>query len=185
VTLPSPLVLATGNPEKIAEWEELLADLGVAIERGDVPEVVEDGGTCLANALLKAMATSVATGRPALGDDVGLEVDAWNGAPGAELKPWALSVGGWTAARRLAGATGGGATFRCALALVVPGRAPVVTEGTVRGSLAPPTRDERGLEPCFVPDGAHTSLAELPSELRRRFHHRHRALQDLLRLHSS
>jgi XTP/dITP diphosphohydrolase len=184
VRLPSPLVLATGNPEKIAEWEELLAELGVEISPAEVPEVVEDGGSCLANALLKAEATRAATGRPALADDVGIEIDAWDGAPGAELKPWALSVGGWTAARRLAGATGGAATFRCALALVVPGRAPVAAEGTVRGMLAPPTRDERGLEPCFVPDGAAASLTELPAELRRRFHHRHRALRELLRLQS-
>jgi XTP/dITP diphosphohydrolase len=183
VTLPSPLVLATGNPEKVAEWGALLAELGIVVEQAALPEVEEDGGTCLANAVLKAEAARNATDRPVLADDVGLEIDLLDGGPGAELKPWALSVGGWTAARLLAGRTGGGARFRCALALAVPGRETVVAEGTVRGHLVPPTRDEHGLEPCFVPDGATTTLAELAWPERRSLHHRHRALRELLGLH--
>ena len=90
--LPSPLVLATGNAEKVAEWKELLAPLGIAVVTPELPEVREDGGSRAANALLKARSAVATTQLPALADDVGLEVDALGGRPGADLKPWAMSA---------------------------------------------------------------------------------------------
>ena len=45
----------------------------------EVPDVVEDGDTCEANAIKKARAVSQATGLLAVADDTGLEVDALGG----------------------------------------------------------------------------------------------------------
>jgi XTP/dITP diphosphohydrolase len=178
-------VLATGNPDKVAEWKELLAPLGIAVVTPELPEAREDGGSCAANALLKARSAVAATQLPALADDVGLEVDALGGRPGAELKPWAMSAGGWTEARRVMAATAGGsrATYRCALALafVAPRRDPIVTEGTLRGVIGPPAGDGRGLEPCFYPEGFTRSLAQLGADDRARIHHRAKAWELLLR----
>ena len=51
---PSTLVLATGNPGKVAELRALLADLSVvlvpAADLDAPPEVVEDAGTLAGNA---------------------------------------------------------------------------------------------------------------------------------------
>ena len=182
--IPSPLVLATGNVDKIAEWREVLVPLGIAVLTPPLPEVEENGGSCAANALLKARSACAAAHLPALADDVGLEVDALAGRPGADLKPWAMSVGGWTEARRImaAEASGSGATYRCALALVFvsPSRAPVVTEGTLRGVIGPPAGDGRGLEPCFYPAGFTRSLAQLTARDRARIHHRAQAWRAML-----
>ena len=64
----------------------LLADLPIQIRTMDefpeVPDVVEDGDTCEANAIKKARAVSQATGLLAVADDTGLEVDALGGRPG-------------------------------------------------------------------------------------------------------
>lgn len=182
--IPSPLVLATGNPDKVAEWREVLVPLGIAVLTPELPEVEENGGTCAANALLKAQSACAASHLPALADDVGLEVDVLGGRPGADLKPWAMSVGGWNDARRVvaAEAGGSGATYRCALALVfvAPHRDPIVTEGTLRGVIGPPAGDGRGLEPCFYPDGFTRSLAQLSARDRARVHHRSQAWRALL-----
>ena len=42
----------------------------------EVPDVIEDGDTCEANAIKKATSVSQATGLLAVADDTGLEVDA-------------------------------------------------------------------------------------------------------------
>lgn len=80
------LVLATRNPHKQEELKNLLGDLGVKILTiGDfpgAPDIEEDGRTCQDNAMKKARGVAQFTGRWALADDTGLEVDALNGRPG-------------------------------------------------------------------------------------------------------
>ncbi|MFQ5512320.1 MAG: non-canonical purine NTP pyrophosphatase [Candidatus Krumholzibacteriia bacterium] len=80
------IVLATRNPDKVREISAIMAPLDLVIvpleHFGPVPEVVEDGDTLEANALKKARVVRDATGRCALADDTGLEVDALGGAPG-------------------------------------------------------------------------------------------------------
>jgi XTP/dITP diphosphohydrolase len=90
ITSDIQFIIATGNPGKRREFEELLADLvggdWQIYDRGTWPgeldEVVEDRGTFRGNAIEKALQTSRATGVTALADDSGLLVDALDGAPG-------------------------------------------------------------------------------------------------------
>ena len=83
------VVVATGNPHKVAEIEAILSkslpDVRfVALgELGDYPDPVEDGANFFENALIKARAAVAETGLPmAIADDSGLCVDALDGAPG-------------------------------------------------------------------------------------------------------
>ncbi|MEO8326026.1 MAG: XTP/dITP diphosphatase [Nitrospirota bacterium] len=80
------LVLATGNRHKVEEIQSILNDVGIPMltlhEFPDFPAVEEDGVTCQANAVKKAVATAKFTGQWALADDTGLEVDALQGRPG-------------------------------------------------------------------------------------------------------
>ena len=76
------LVVATGNAGKLREITEVLGALGIAVVPF-VPEgLAETGGSFVENALIKARDAALHTGRPALADDSGLEVDALQGAPG-------------------------------------------------------------------------------------------------------
>ena len=88
----SPLVLnltiASGNPRKVAEIEEMLGPLPLNVLKQPAElEVEETGTTYLENALLKASAAAQLTGNWALADDSGLEVDALDGAPGLYTAP--------------------------------------------------------------------------------------------------
>jgi XTP/dITP diphosphohydrolase len=131
---PDRVVLATANRGKVAELRDLLAEVGSAAVLRDLPEPVEDAPDYAGNASIKARAAAAATGLPALGDDVGLEVEALDGEPGLRTRRWAEGLGGWGAAqealRRVAGSR---ATFCCALALCLPDGTSVAALGVVRG----------------------------------------------------
>jgi len=86
------IVLATNNARKRVELQRILAGLDVElVPMGELglSSPVEDGDTFEANALLKALAASRATGLPAIADDSGLEVDALDGEPGVFSARWA------------------------------------------------------------------------------------------------
>ncbi|WP_445494914.1 XTP/dITP diphosphatase [Photorhabdus sp. SF281] len=79
------VVLATGNPGKVRELAQLLADFGLDIiaqtELG-VNSAEETGLTFIENAILKARHAAQITSLPAIADDSGLSVDILGGAPG-------------------------------------------------------------------------------------------------------
>ncbi|KTR47367.1 nucleoside-triphosphate diphosphatase [Pantoea ananatis] len=79
------VVLATGNPGKVRELADLLADFGldvVAQTELGVESAEETGLTFIENAILKARHAAQVTGLPAIADDSGLAVNALGGAPG-------------------------------------------------------------------------------------------------------
>ena len=80
------LVLASKNPKKLKEMNEILSTFGIEVcLQSDVGldlDVEETGTTFEENSLLKAKAIMEASGLPAIADDSGLCVDALGGAPG-------------------------------------------------------------------------------------------------------
>ncbi len=79
------VVLATGNPGKVRELAEPLAEYGLDIVAQTdlgVDSVEETGLTFIENALIKARHAARVTGLPAIADDSGLAVEALGGAPG-------------------------------------------------------------------------------------------------------
>jgi len=80
------LLLATQNAHKVEELMLLLEpyDFEVVslLDYPEIGEIIEDGDTLQANALIKARAGYAHTKLPTIADDTGLAVDALNGAPG-------------------------------------------------------------------------------------------------------
>ena len=80
------VVLASQNPNKIAEMRVILSKFGIEVlsqkEAGVDLNPEETGTTFEENAKIKAEAVMNATGLPAIADDSGLAVDALDGAPG-------------------------------------------------------------------------------------------------------
>src|SRR5262249_3326146 len=86
------LVVASHNPGKVRELDDLLRPLGLdVVAAGDLglPEAVETESTFAGNAGVKAVAAAGAAKLPALSDDSGLEVAALGGAPGIYSARWA------------------------------------------------------------------------------------------------
>lgn len=182
------LVLASKNPDKIAEIEEVLAGTGLTgeIVAGlDWPDVEETGATLEDNARLKARAVVAATGLPALADDTGLEVAAIDGAPGVRTARFAgpaaryednvaklLEVMKRVDDRR--------ARFRTVVALAFADGVEVVAEGSLEGEITHRPRGEGGFgyDPIFEVDGK--TLAEMTSADKNALSHRARAIRALV-----
>lgn len=188
---PVTVVAATANEHKLAEMRAIFGDAVELVARpDDVPEVVEDAASFVGNARLKAVAIAEATGRAALADDSGLEVDALDGAPGVES---AYYGGGdhddaANRARLLAELDAVAdpertARFRTVMVLYRPDGSEIVVEGTCEGVII---RSERGTggfgyDPLFVPaDGDPRTFAERSPAEKNAISHRSRACQALL-----
>lgn len=90
------IVLASNNAGKLAELMPLFAPLGVElIAQGalGVPEAPEPYKTFLENALTKARNAAKHTGLPAIADDAGLCIDAFNGLPGVDTAYYCMQFG--------------------------------------------------------------------------------------------
>ncbi len=190
------IVVATGNPGKLAELDRILDGLDVELvpmSQLGLPEPVEDGDTFEANALIKARAASQATGLAALADDSGLEVDALGGAPGVRSARYAADEhrpdggagdpeardGDVANNRRLlrelqtVAERDRTARFVCAAALVAPDGREWTERGTMEGRIVDEPRGAAGFgyDPHFVADGETRTNAELsPDEKDARSH---------------
>jgi len=187
--LINELVLATRNPHKGAELVALLSDLGIRIrtlaEFPDAPEVAEDGQTCEANAVKKAQAIMQHTGRTAVADDTGLEVDALGGRPGVHAAryagPNATYEDNWRKLlRELEGVPRERrrACFITVAAIARPSAKVEVVDGVLEGLIAeePAGIQGFGYDPVFFVPEAGKTLAELTADEKNRISHRARAL---------
>ena len=175
--LAGRLVIATHNPGKLSEIEELLRPFGVAAIGAaalglDEPE--ETGSTFRDNAVLKARAAARGSGLAALADDSGLCVEALDGAPGVYSARWAGETRDFGAAmarveRELearAAPPPWRAAFVCVLALGWPDGAVEAFEGRVDGTLVFPPRGTAGFgyDPIFLADGHDRTFGEMGAE---------------------
>ena len=181
------LVVASKNPDKIAEIEHVLLPLGLAdqiVADLDWPDVEETGDTLAENALLKARAVTAATGLPAVADDTGLEVDGLDGRPGVRTARFAGPDASYAANVRLLlsemeAVADRSATFRTVVALVWPDGAEIVANGFVQGVITHEPRGDGGFgyDPVFEVDGR--TLAEMSMDEKSALSHRARALRAL------
>ena len=90
------LVLASNNAGKLAELQAMFAPLGMALlpqSSLGIGEAEEPFRTFVENALAKARHASRASGLPALADDAGLCVQAFDGLPGVDTAYYATRFG--------------------------------------------------------------------------------------------
>ncbi|GAA6527245.1 RdgB/HAM1 family non-canonical purine NTP pyrophosphatase [Intrasporangium sp. DVR] len=198
------LVLATRNHHKVEEMREILSDVCTQLdleivgldEFPDAPDVVEDGVTFAANAVLKAQSAADATGLPALADDSGLTVDVLGGAPGIFSARWSGATGPGVDRANLELLLSQlsdvrdehrGAAFVCAAALVLPDGRTAVEVGRFPGKVGREPRGTSGFgyDPIFVPDGQHDAtqqrtLAEYSPEEKNVVSHRYLAFRALV-----
>lgn len=187
------IVVATGNPGKLAEIRHVLADMAVdLVAQGElgIPEADETGTTFVENAILKARQASALSGLPAMADDSGLIVDALDGAPGLISAHYAGVHG--DALRNIARVLDemrdvpeSRRTARFYSVVVLLRHAadpqPLIAEGMIEGRIldAPRGSNGFGYQPIFLLPELDCSSAELPSEHWHRISHRAQALAAL------
>lgn len=182
------LIVATGNPGKLAEMQAYLRDLPLELKlKPPEIEIEETGQTFRENAILKAVTVAKATGKSAIADDSGLRVDALNGAPGI----YSARYGNTDRERiaRLLTELGDNpnraAEFVCAVAIAAPdGSILVETEGKCQGEILYSARGDGGFgyDPIFYVVAEKQTFAEMRSDLKRKISHRGQAFAKLMPL---
>ncbi len=184
------LLLATNNKGKIREYQSLLRGIPFGIitpdELGITGGVEEAGGSFEENAALKAVAIARQSGRLALADDSGLEVDALGGKPGP-LSARFAGEGATDADRisflltKLKGvpAEDRSARFRCVIAIAAPDGKVELFSGECRGVIIDKPRGAHGFgyDPIFFIPKLGKTMAELTLEEKNRVSHRARAAE--------
>lgn len=90
------MVLASNNAGKLAELQALFGSLNVQLVRQaelNISEAAEPYKTFVENALTKARHASQQSGLPAVADDAGLCIDAFEGLPGVDTAYYCTQFG--------------------------------------------------------------------------------------------
>ena len=188
------IVLASSNPGKVREINQLLAELDLQVRpqsEFNVVDAEETGLTFVENAILKARNATQHTGLPAIADDSGIEVDALKGAPGiysarfagagandqANLDKLLAELEGVPESQR-------SARFQCLMVYMrhAEDPTPLICQGTWEGRILSAPRGDNGFgyDPVFYVPTHDCSSAELPAEVKNALSHRGQALRQLV-----
>jgi len=191
------IVLASNNPGKLAELQAMFVPLGFElVTQGSlgIPEAAEPFHTFIENALAKARHAAEHSGLPAVADDAGLCVDAFDGLPGVQTAYYATQFGypksddnNVTALlEQMAGVDNRRAAMVSTLVAVRNAQdpEPLVAVGRVVGEIARERLGSNGFgfDPVmFIPEFGQT-FAQLPTEVKNANSHRGRAAAAMVAL---
>ena len=188
------IVLASSNPGKVREINQLLSTLELHVQPQSefgVVDAEETGLTFVENAILKARNAAQHTGLPAIADDSGIEVDALNGAPGIysarfagnnasdrqNLEKLLAELDGLPEAQR-------SARFQCLMVFMEHAHdpTPVICQGTWEGRILFAACGDNGFgyDPVFYVATHDCSSAELAADVKNALSHRGQALRQLV-----
>jgi XTP/dITP diphosphohydrolase len=187
------LILATNNPHKVLEINEILrgSNLGnieVSTMKnavGHTTDLPETHETIVENAIEKAEFLYKMYGKSCFSEDTGLEIDALDGKPGVHTAHYsgsrdpqeniALVLKNMSRSRKRT------ARFRTIICLILDGEQHLfegICEGTIRKK--PSGTEGFGYDPIFQPEGYDTTFAEMDNATKGRISHRGKATVKLL-----
>lgn len=188
------LIFATGNKGKLKEVKKIFEKTEYEIlslyDLGDVPEIIEDGDTYEANALIKAKAIYKIHKMPVIADDSGLSVEQLNGEPGVYSARYAgenctYDDNNQKLVKELSKFEEPHiAKFVCS-AVFYDGELIETASGELHGEIVSEFKGIHGFgyDPIFIPKNSDKTLAEFSSEEKNKISHRAVAfnkLKDLL-----
>jgi XTP/dITP diphosphohydrolase len=187
------MVLASGNPGKLREYQVLAAGHALELELlpgfSHIPEFPEDALTFAENAAGKALYYSKYCDELVFADDSGLVVPSLGFAPGVQSARYA-GVGAPNDAKisKLLGALQGkhgperAAYFVCVIAVALCGNCVAVVSGKVVGEIlqSPQGTGGFGYDPIFYFPPSAKAFAELSPEEKNQHSHRGKAFRRLM-----
>ncbi len=188
------IVLASSNPGKVREINQVLAGLNVIVRpqaEFNVIDAEETGLTFVENAILKARNAAQHTGLPAIADDSGLEVDALAGAPGIYSARYAgEGASDWKNLEKLLDALADvpeenrSARFQCLMVYMrhADDPTPLICQGSWEGRILTAARGSNGFgyDPVFYVPTHNCASAELAAKTKNSLSHRGQALRQLV-----
>jgi XTP/dITP diphosphohydrolase len=181
------LVLATGNKGKLREFQQMCEEDVTAFSEllGDM-EIVEDGDSFAANALIKARTIydKLGEGYLVISDDSGISLPILDGAPGIYSARYAGEGASdkdnlykLIDSVKAKGLKETPAYYTAAIA-IVSRYGEYVVHGWMHGKVIDEVRGEKGFgyDPMFIPSGFDKTLGELDDDIKSQISHRGKAL---------
>lgn len=178
------LLVATHNLHKKEEIQQILGDEFVVKSLADYnlhDEIVEDGDSFNANALIKAKYCFEKTGIPSLGDDSGLVVESLDGRPGIFSARYAgdhdFAKNIEKVLSEMEDVENRKAYFITVLCYYDENGAKYF-DGRAHGNLLTENKGHKGFgyDPIFVPEGYDITFAQMEAEDKNKISHRKQAL---------
>ncbi|MEY3090167.1 MAG: hypothetical protein RL113_483 [Pseudomonadota bacterium] len=182
------LVLATGNQGKLNEFKTMCQEEIVPFsDLLGAFDIVEDGDTFAANALIKARTIYEKLGEEYLviADDSGISLPLLGGAPGIYSARYAgqgasdkENVARLVDAIKTKGVSRTSAYYTAAIAIVSK-YGEYVVHGWMYGDVIDEIRGDKGFgyDPMFIPEGFDKTLGELEDDVKKQISHRAKALK--------
>ncbi len=188
--MSNKIIFATSNKDKVKEAKMILKDLEWEIislkEAGITVDIIEDGKTFEENAIIKAKTIMEMTGQIVISDDSGIEIDAFDKAPGIHSSRFLgidtpyeeknqhildkLKDLEWD--KRTA-------RFICAVACIFPDGETITRRGVMEGYIAYEIQGENGFgyDPIFWLPKYNATSAQISPEEKNKESHRAKALR--------
>lgn len=184
------IVIATTNPGKAREFQDILGSVAEVLVPSNLPPVHEDGETLAENAYKKARSAADYLGRVAIADDSGLFVAALGGDPGVRSARFAGPESDDASNRSklmsmMVGVPDRSAYFEtvlCMCAPLAPMEEAAFFHGRCDGRLLDHELGESGFgyDPLFVPtEGDGRTFGEMAPHEKAMLSHRARAISNL------
>jgi XTP/dITP diphosphohydrolase len=187
------IIVATGNPGKLREFTEMLADFPIRLTSlrdhfNPLPAIPEAGATFEENSRIKAEWVFQQTGAWVMADDSGLEVDALGGMPGVRSARFAgdAATDQANVAKLLDSLKNvphgqRGARFRCVITLITGKNRRQIASGICEGHIGFEPQGENGFgyDPVFIPVGFSSTFSQLDQSIKNMISHRGKALLNL------
>ena len=191
------LVLASNNAGKLAELQTLFAPLGIELVAQatlNISEADEPFHTFVENALAKARHASLHSGLPAMADDAGLCVDAFDGLPGVQTAFYCTQFGypksddnnRKALLEQMTGKTQRRAALVSTLVAVRSAQdpEPLIATGRAVGEITTEPRGDKGFgfDPVMWIPALGKTFAQMEDEEKNALSHRGQAAQEMLAL---
>ena len=185
------IVLASKNAGNIKEFKEILEPFGFEVlslkDIDFTDEIIENGDTFEANALIKAKTIYDLIKLPVISDDSGICVKHLNYAPGV----YSARYGGLEdeadriklILKQMEGVENRDAYFHCSIILYLDDNKYLHFKGTVDGTLDYVEKGNNGFgyDVIFIPNGYNNTFGELSSDIKNEISHRAKAIKSLVR----
>ena len=188
------IILATHNLDKCKELQASFDDINIKVYTlknfPEIDDIIEDGDTLEANALIKSRTVFNKTGIPTISDDTGLFIAALNGDPGVfsarysgENCSYADNVNKVLIEMNNIDIPLREATFKTVVTYVSKDLE-LVAEGSVKGIITKKPKGNKGFgyDPIFYVPELQKTFAEMDINEKQKISHRSRAIDNLQKL---
>ncbi len=191
IVMNKDIIIASKNIGKIKEFKEMLEPLGYTVfsllDYPEIGEIEETGKTFIENAIIKASTVSKKLNMICISDDSGLEISAFDGAPGIYSSRW---LGEYTpydlkmnyVIYKLENKEDRRCSYVCAIAVCDKDKVLMTFEEYCEGIVSRELKGNNGFgyDPFFYYEPYQKTIAELSSEVKNEISHRGKAIKKLL-----